>query len=37
MSKNRLHSVVQRFNLNFPEGGLLTDTNCTGSKVLDIL
>jgi len=27
MSKNRLHSVVQRFNLNAPEGGLLTDTN----------
>ncbi len=27
MSKNRLHSVVQRFNLDFPEGGLLTDKN----------
>ena len=27
MSKNRLHSVVQRFNLNAPEGGLLTDKN----------
>ncbi len=27
MSKNRLHSVVQRFNLNPPEGGLLTDKN----------
>jgi len=29
MSKNRLHSVVQRFNLNAPEGGLLTDKNRT--------
>ncbi len=27
MSKNRLHSVVQRFNLDPPEGGLLTDKN----------
>jgi transposase len=27
MSKNRLHSVVQRFNLTAPEGGLLTDRN----------
>jgi len=27
MSKNRLHSVVQRFNLHPPEGGLLTDKN----------
>jgi len=27
MSKNRLHSVVQRFNLNPPEGGLLADKN----------
>ena len=27
MSKNRLHSVVQRFNLTAPEGGLLTDKN----------
>jgi transposase len=27
MSKNRLHSVVQRFNLSAPEGGLLTDKN----------
>ena len=27
MSKNRLHSVVQRFNLHAPEGGLLTDKN----------
>ena len=27
MSKNRLHSVGQRFNLNAPEGGLLTDKN----------
>jgi transposase len=29
MSKNRLHSVVQRFNLDPPEGGLLTDKNRT--------
>jgi len=27
MSKNRLHSVVQRFNIDPPEGGLLTDKN----------
>ncbi len=27
MSKNRLHSVVQRFNLQPPEGGLLTEKN----------
>lgn len=27
MSKNRLHSVVQRFNLDPPEGGLLTEKN----------
>ena len=27
MSKNRLHSVVQRFNLNPPEGQLLADKN----------
>ena len=27
MSKNRLQSVVQRFNLNPPEGGLLADKN----------
>jgi len=27
MSKNRLHSVVQRFNLDLPDGGLLTDQN----------
>ncbi len=27
MSKNRLHSVVQRFNLDPPEGGLLADKN----------
>jgi len=27
MSKNRLHSVVQRYNLLPPEGGLLTDQN----------
>ncbi len=27
MSKNGLHSVVQRFNLDPPEGGLLTDKN----------
>lgn len=27
MSKNRLHSVVQRFNLNPPEGQLLSDSN----------
>ena len=27
MSKNRLHSVVQRFNLNPPEGQLLADSN----------
>ena len=27
MSKNRLHSVVQGFNLHPPEGGLLTDKN----------
>lgn len=27
MSKNRLHSVLQRFNLTPPEGGLLTETN----------
>jgi len=27
MSKNRLQSVVQRFNLDLPEGGLLTEKN----------
>jgi hypothetical protein len=27
MSKNRLHSVVQRFNLRPPEGGLLAENN----------
>ncbi|MBS3750604.1 MAG: hypothetical protein KGY39_03755 [Anaerolineales bacterium] len=27
MSKKRLHSVVQRFNLDLPDGGLLTDQN----------
>ena len=27
MSKNRLHSVVQRFNLNPPDGQLLADSN----------
>ncbi len=27
MSKNRLQSVVQRFNLDLPEGGLLADKN----------
>jgi transposase len=27
MSKNRLHSVVQRFNLQPPEGGLLAEKN----------
>ena len=27
MSKNRLHSVVQRFNLNPPDGQLLADNN----------
>jgi transposase len=27
MSKNRLHSVVHLFNLDPPEGGLLTDKN----------
>jgi transposase len=27
MSKNRLQSVVQRYNLHPPEGGLLTDQN----------
>jgi transposase len=27
MSKNRLHSVLQRFNLTPPEGGLLTEKN----------
>ena len=27
MSKNRLHSVVQRFNLQPPQGGLLADKN----------
>ena len=27
MSKNRLHSVVQRFNLQPPKGGLLADKN----------
>lgn len=27
MSKNRLHSVVQRFNLRPPEGGLLAEKN----------
>jgi len=27
MSKNGLHSVVQRFNLDPPEGGLLTEKN----------
>jgi len=27
MSKNRLHSIVQRFNLNPPEGQLLADKN----------
>ena len=27
MSKNRLHSVVQRFNLNPPEGKILADKN----------
>jgi len=27
MSKNRLQSVVQRFNLDLPDGGLLTEKN----------
>jgi len=27
MSKNRLHSIIQRFNLDPPEGKLLTDKN----------
>jgi len=27
MSKNRLHSVIQRYNLHPPEGKILTDKN----------